>query len=351
MKIEQMPGYHYLTLSVWPQPCYKSGKWLMYEYKYIGDGSLKWYLSYIEREPGAVFPDVYDSYQEAVQIAKIRNQTLRNNLNTLNLPAEKTTSLRLKVEKAITAKNRLLSEEQTMLNEGIRRHQASSKEHDYEIIVDNRYQSLIPPLSKILRETPYIKIARLHRYGTTLLRKGKNDWTTFGKHTKQTAKYYYRERIAAAYGFDGTDHWGETKAKIRKLLLPRANELLQEASIKRILADALAKGRKVVVLSGFVFWFEEEGELGWIIKEANYTQVDKRGNTLWIEGRIISKNHGRIVVLPYIKENREFVNGHTKNAPNDGKAKPRHSEDYLELPFEILEDDLMIGLFGELKYE
>ena len=52
-----------------------------------------------------------------------------------------------------------------------------------------------------------------------------------------------------------------------------------------------------------------------------------------------------------LKVNGEKVQGHTKNAPHDGKAKPRHPSEYVELPFHVLEDDLMIGLFGELKYE
>ncbi|MBU2894583.1 hypothetical protein KO495_14830 [Colwellia sp. D2M02] len=81
------------------------------------------------------------------------------------------------------------------------------------------------------------------------------------------------------------------------------------------------------------------------------SEAEKSGNTLWRRGTILSKNHGRIVVLPYEKENGEFVQGHTKNAPHDGKAKPRHPKEYVNLPYEVLEDDLMIGLFGELKYE
>ena len=47
----------------------------------------------------------------------------------------------------------------------------------------------------------------------------------------------------------------------------------------------------------------------------------------------------------------EKVQGHTKNAPHDGKALPRHPDQYVSLPFEILNGDLMIGLFGELHYE
>ncbi|MNN99278.1 hypothetical protein D3C81_2188730 [compost metagenome] len=57
------------------------------------------------------------------------------------------------------------------------------------------------------------------------------------------------------------------------------------------------------------------------------------------------------MVLPYIKESGERVKGHTKNGPNDGRAIPRHPDDYVELPFEVLDGDLMIGLFGELPYE
>lgn len=53
----------------------------------------------------------------------------------------------------------------------------------------------------------------------------------------------------------------------------------------------------------------------------------------------------------YIKENGEKVQGHTKNAPHDGKALPRHPDQYVTLPFEFLDGDLMIGLFGELHYE
>lgn len=52
-----------------------------------------------------------------------------------------------------------------------------------------------------------------------------------------------------------------------------------------------------------------------------------------------------------VKENGEHVQGHTKNSASDGKALPRHPEHFLELPFEVLEGDLMIGLLGELPYE
>ncbi|MFP1681582.1 hypothetical protein ACLD0W_03670 [Alloalcanivorax sp. C16-1] len=135
------------------------------------------------------------------------------------------------------------------------------------------------------------------------------------------------------------------------MLRPRANKLLQLASVKRILNDARSRGLRVLVLGGFVFWFEDNKSFGWSVKTLGDSTNSEKGKTLWVEGRILSKNHGRIVILPYIKENGDHILGHTKNSPHDGKALPRHKDDYVELPFEMLEDDLMIGLFGEIKYE
>ncbi|EPL7485084.1 hypothetical protein R2536_006988, partial [Pseudomonas aeruginosa] len=123
------------------------------------------------------------------------------------------------------------------------------------------------------------------------------------------------------------------------------------ASVRQMLAEARMRGQRVLVCGGFVFWFEDDGVPRWIVKNSGGESNSDEGTTLWHEGTILSKNHGRIVVLPYIKENGEQIQGHTKNAPHDGKALPRHRDQYVTLPFEILEGDLMIGLFGELHYE
>jgi hypothetical protein len=45
------------------------------------------------------------------------------------------------------------------------------------------------------------------------------------------------------------------------------------------------------------------------------------------------------------------VTGHTKNSRADGPARPRHPSEYVEIPFERLDGDLMVGLHGELHYE
>jgi hypothetical protein len=152
------------------------------------------------------------------------------------------------------------------------------------------------------------------------------------------------------FGFSHEAHWGKRKAAIRKILLPRANQLLQLAGVQRMLAEALTRGEKALVCGAFVFWYEEDGSLGWQVK---MTHADRgsEGATLWKQGTILSTNHGRLVILPYIKEDGEHVRGHTRNAPGDGKALPRHPDHFVDIPFRELSGDLMVGLFGELPYE
>jgi hypothetical protein len=104
-------------------------------------------------------------------------------------------------------------------------------------------------------------------------------------------------------------------------------------------------------MGSFVFWYESFNNVGWLVKERAADGAGGDAGAVWREGKIVSRNHGRIVVLPYTKENGENVNGHTKNSAHDGKAKPRHPDDVVEIPFEELKGDLMIGLFGELQYE
>lgn len=76
-----------------------------------------------------------------------------------------------------------------------------------------------------------------------------------------------------------------------------------------MLADAHAKGHKVLMAGGYVFWYEETGDVGWIVKATNSSDSLKSGESIWHEGTIISKNHGRIVVFPYIKVNGEKSKG------------------------------------------
>lgn len=120
---------------------------------------------------------------------------------------------------------------------------------------------------------------------------------------------------------------------------------------QKLLIEAKARGQRVVFVAGFVFWYEETGAPGGTVKTVSVDSASKSGETLWHEGTIISKNHSRIVVLPYIKENGQKVQSHTKNSSHEKKALPRHPDEYVEVPFEVLRGDRMIELFGGLPYE
>lgn len=332
------------VLACWPQYSPDHDCWHMFEIQLKPDGTLDWFL----RGEGSN-PISYTNVDEALEEAKLSNARLGDLVNTLSLKSEEKASLKLKVEKAIMAEERLMTEERWMLTEAVRRHAGDPRPRIEDLKV--KEGALLGPLFNLLQKFPYIQYARIANYGMTLIRNGDFDWTKSGAHNRKSALYCEREKVARGFGLDGSHHWGKTKASIRSTLLPRANQLLHLTGFKQMLDDALSRGKRVVVCGGFVFWYEEKNSVGWIVKILGELGGRKDGNTLWVEGTILSKNHGRLVVLPYIKENGEFVKGHTKNAPHDGKALPRHPDHYVELPFEILKGDLMYDLFGRINYE
>ncbi len=352
MRRTKIRGYSLQELASWPQPNYETMSWLMYSLKLDEENTLQWYRRYIEKDDKTgLFVDFYDDYSSATEQAAKLNKETTKNIEQLILSKPEKDSLILKIEKALTAKTRLMNEEQLMLEVAIKKHANDIRiDHD-ELVIEPEIEKVRTHLHSILSEMPYLEIIYLYRYGSLLYLNKDNVWVRGSLPRKKAGKIYYQERIARGFGLSGLAHWGKTKAAIRAILLPRANQLLQLSSVKRMLLDAQLKGQNVLIVDGFVFWFEEKNNIGWVVKIANDSAANTKGNTLWKEGTIISKNHGRIVVLPYIKENGDYVQGHTKNAPNDGKALPRHSDEYVELPFEILKGDFMRGLFGELIYE
>ncbi|ETI58083.1 hypothetical protein [Marinomonas profundimaris] len=352
MLLKEIYGYDAPCLGIWPMPWYENpGYFLMYELKLIND-KLKWLHRSIEsqKRPGHAKADVYDDYLVAAKIAKENSVSIAHIVNGLDISDIEKSSLTLKAEKALMVKKRLMDEEFLMLQEAKKLH--SKREFKKGDIKLNEPSDLIEEeLCKQLVDFPYLTVVCISQYGVILLKKESDGVWVRAKKNKKAALYAYKEKIAKGFGYSCYAHWGKTKSAIRKELLPRANELLQLASVKRLLADAERLGQKVLVVGEYVFWFEADNGIGWVIKESNGVPSESSANTLWQDGEIISKNHGRIVVLPYQKEDGTKVVGHTKNAPNDQKAKPRHPDEFLELPFEILDGDLMVGLFGELPYE
>lgn len=323
----------------------------MWAYKFQPDGTLKWMKHFVDKGNGFANTDPYRNFNEANAAAKEFNKSIRDRVNALDISEEQKISISLKADKAVTAEERLANEEQLMLNESIKRNIDFPRPTKERLLLPKDSENYRDDLFQCLTESPKIKFARLANHRITLRRNGDLDWSTVIYTNAKTGQLCFRERIASGFDLSGATHWGETKAQIRALLLPRANQLLQLASVQKMLDEALAKGQHVIVVGSFVFWYEQGKDVGWTVKSISGASSSKDGDTIWKEGKIVSKNHGRIVVLPYIKESGECVQGHTKNSSKDGKAKPRHSEYYLELPFEVLDSDLMIGLFGELPYE
>jgi hypothetical protein len=344
LKISRVP---LPTLACWPQQWPEHDElWYIFNLQLKRDLKLDWFI----RKP-ADGPVSYNNLEDALKDVKTANTQLILTLDTLALPPEERLSIKLKVEKMITAEGRLMDEESWMLKEAFNRHVNDPRPKVEDLLLSPDLEKLREPLFKLLQQYPYIRYARLSQFGITLIRKDDNDWTKKAVHDRKTAIYCAREKTARGFNLAGTNHWGETKAEIRSALLPRANQLLQETGFKMMLDDALRRGQRVVVCGGFVFWYEDKDSVGWIVMQMGESSAGKEGHTLWREGTIISKNHGRIVVLPYVKEGGELVKGHTKNAPHDGKAKLRHPDHYVELPFEVLDGDLMYDLLGRMKYE
>ena len=352
MLISKMPGYSKPTISLYPFMWHQVvGVWIMWALKFQDDGTLKWMRHYVDRGTGSAHSDRYNNFDEANAVAKEFNKSIRERAYALDIPEEQKLSISLKTEKAVTAEERLAKEERFMLNESIKRNADFPRPSKESLVLPKDGEEYRDDLYQCLKESPKIEFARLANHRITLKRKGDFDWSAVFYTNEKTGQLCFRERIASGFGLSGEAHWGETKAQIRALLLPRANQLLQLASVQRMLDEALAKGQHVIVVGSFVFWYEAGKDVGWTVKSIGGASSSKDSDTIWREGKIVSKNHGRIVVLPYVKENGELVQGHTKNSSKDGKAKPRHPDYYLELPFEVLDGDLMIGLFGELPYE
>jgi hypothetical protein len=352
MLISKMPGYSKPTIALYPFMWHQVvGVWLMWALKLQDDGSLKWMKHYIDHGNGQAYSDRYTNFDEATAAAKEFNEYIRERVYALVISEERKISICLKAEKSVTAEARLAKEEQLMLNESIKRTVGFSRPVKESLLLPEGNENYRDDLYQCLIESPKIEFARLANHRVTLRRNGELDWSTIFYTNEKTSLLCFRERIASGFDLSGKAHWGETKAKIRSLLLPRANQLLQLASMQRMLDEALIKGQHVIVVGSFVFWYEQGKHVGWTVKSIGSVSSSNESDAVWKEGKIFSKNHGRIVVLPYIKENGDLVQGHTKNSAKDGKAKPRHPSYYLELPFEVLDGDLMIGLFGELPYE
>lgn len=334
-------------LAIWPEPLYIRDKWWMRVCRLMPDMSLKWSKSHP--------PELFDSLEVALKVARQRNKQLLETIANLSFSLVQQQSITMKVTKELQKKERLIHEEGLMLQEAKERAYKMKRAEINDLILPDKSEKFRQILHKQLTSMPYLtRVVVTDKKKKFILERSKKDkfeWSKPILAKAKTLEFTYKATIAEGFDLDPEAPWGKTKATIRDLLLPSANKLLQLASVQRLLSEAKLKGQYVLVCNRYVFWYEENGNIGWTVKQTDSSLNGKRGNTLWLEGEIESKNHGRLIILPYIKSNGELVKGHTKNGPNDGPAKPRHPSQYVSLPFHILKDDLMVGLLGDLPYE
>lgn len=354
LKWSEMRRSRDTILAVWPAYKPLHGRWFMQELVDMDDQSPKWRDRYVQGENDSVRSDQYLDRGSAIEAAEVLNLSLRKGLSISD--PHKLRSMELKIDKALQAKRRLQDEEALMLAEAIRRHSGDPRPDTVSIQIAAEAEPYRQDLADQLSTMPYLSIAQVGwedgrwRKHLLLYKDGKGSWTKPYSAGEKAATTAERAKIANGYGLSASAHWGKTKAHIRQILLPRANQLLKLASVQRLLAEALTRGERVIVSNGIVFWYEEDGGIGWQVKGTGSTN-ESDGATLWREGTIRSTNHGRLVILPYVKEDGEKVRGHTRNAPGDGRAMPRHPDHHVDIPFLLYDGDLMIGLFGELPYE
>jgi len=345
-----------IILAVWPSYKPLHDKWFMYELVEKDNLQPFWRLRYLRRENDSLSVDHHSDREVALTAANLLNVELKQALEVRQLDAQIKKSLQLKTEKALQSKKRLADEEDLMLAQAIHLHKNDERIDASSLTVHPDAEIYRDAIHAQLEIMPYLDVVRVgapqERFRQfIIIKNSEGTWSKPYMATEKSAAIAERAKIAHGYSLSETMHWGKAKAAIREKLLPRANQLLQLASVQRLLAEALARGERALVSNGIIFWYEEDGKsIGWQVK-ATSTSRDAEGATIWKEGTIHSTNHGRLVILPYIKEDGEKVKGHTKNGPNDGRALPRHPDHYVDIPFASYEGDLMIRLFGELPYE
>ncbi|MDN4633890.1 hypothetical protein QCD71_20415 [Sphingomonas sp. PsM26] len=329
-------------------------RWFLEDLKIGSNGEPRWVKHREMTSHGFMAPALREDETSARADARRLSRELSPDVDLDKLNENGADSRSLKLSKAIVSSRRHDEEQALMLTEARRRNAGLVPPHLQQLTVACDGEEEIAELHDKLKELPYLRIVVLGR-GITRRLYFSQDGLVWVRATnrylsRRGAEIAYRARISDGFGLSAVEHWGKTKAAIRRVLLPRAIELLQLEPMKAMLATALAQGKTAVVLDRFVFWYETDGSVGWTVKELGNPTRSDSDPTEWSQGTIISKNFGRIVVLPFTKDDGERVNGYTRNGPGDGPAKPRSPDAYKEIAFERLSGDTTLGLLGELPY-
>ena len=225
------------ALAVWPHYRPLFDNWLMQELVEQGDKAPVWRDRRVPTENGRVRSDVYPDRETALSAAATLNQTLHDALAAREMYAGRKRSLQLKVAKNLQSKERLREEEELMLAEARRRHANDPRPDPSAIVLPAELAPFRQELSEHLSDMPYLRVVIVtvpetdrswHR--SILYLSHDNKWSKPYIAGERSAAKAMRARIANGFGYSADDHWGKTKAKIRQILLPRANQLLQRTA-------------------------------------------------------------------------------------------------------------------------
>ena len=186
---------------------------------------------------------------DALKIAKQRNKNLLENISILPITLDHQETITLKVNKELQKKERLVNEEKLMLQEAQRRAETRRKPEINELILPERSEKFRQTLHAQLITMPYLtRVLVSEKNKQFILERSKENelkWSQPISAKKKAIEYTCKATIAEGFDLDPEVHWGKTKATIRDLLLPKANKLLQLASVQRLLAEAKLKGQFV----------------------------------------------------------------------------------------------------------
>lgn len=144
------------------------------------------------------------------------------------------------------------------------------------------------------------------------------------KYTKWAVKRSVADRaeITDAFGIDPLCHWGVTRGKLLRLIKSGWLDLAHRSDVKTALDKARERGIDLVIIQSRAFvWSDSE----WRERDVDRKRstMQGAGSQAWLKAEIVSRNYGRVIVLPFVRDDGVVVPGHTRNPPHEGKSPPR----------------------------
>lgn len=222
-----------VALAVWPVADRSRDVWWMEELIEQSDGSVKWRDRRVPTESGHDRVDIHRDLASAKASAVALNPICAAQLAAHDIDLFAKASLQLKVRKALQAKERLQNEEALMLAEARRRNASMPRLKSSEVLLHPKSEEFREELAARLQEVPYLRAALVGFPRRAIFLGPNQEWSKPYCTSRKSAATVARAEIANGFGLSHSAHWGQTKGAIRKILLPRANQLLQLAGVQQ----------------------------------------------------------------------------------------------------------------------